>query len=83
MVPSITEEDKQTVKANFDAWCEIQDRKEQLNEENKTIVTDTSFLLDVKKPVISKLFKALKKRMEDGGEESDEVQEIIELVFGD
>ncbi len=36
MVPSITEEDKRTFKEFFDAWCEIQDRKEQLNEENSS-----------------------------------------------
>ncbi len=47
------------------------------------VIKDTSFLLDVKKTVITKLFKALKKRMEDGGEEGDEVQQIIELIYGD
>jgi len=83
MVPSITEEDKQTVKRNFEAYCEVQDRKKELAEENKMLIGDTAFILDVKKPVVSKLFATLKKRMENGGDEGDEVSQIIELIFRD
>lgn len=83
MVPSITEEDKATVKRNFEAYCEVQDRKKELTEENKALIGDTAFILDVKKPVVSKLFATLKKRMENGGDEGDEVSQIIDLVFKD
>ena len=83
MIPSITQEDKERVKANFEAWLEIEDRKEQLKNETKTVVDDTSFILDVKKPIITKLFKQLKKKHEDGQDETDDIAAIIDLVFED
>ena len=81
MIPSITDEDRRTVKTNYEAWCEVLERRDQLNEEIKSLIGDTSSLLEVKKPIISKLFKTLKKREEDGGEEGDSIDEIIELVW--
>lgn len=81
MIAHIGPDEIKTAKANFDSWLEIQDRKKELNDENKAIIESTARLLEVKKPIITKLFNVLKKKMEDGEDETEEVSEIIENVY--
>lgn len=81
MIDRITPEDKARAKANLESWLEIQDRKKELKAENDGIVSDTAQLLDVKKPIVNKLFTALKKKMDGEENPSDEVDTIIETVF--
>jgi hypothetical protein len=81
MITEINEEDKNEVKKCFQDWLDVQDRKEQLNDENKELINATSFILDVKKPIVTKFFKAWKKKVESGGAlENDEVEELLELI---
>jgi uncharacterized protein (AIM24 family) len=81
MISNIDEETKKRAKVDFDAYLEIEDRKKELKAEHDAVVGDTAELLDVKKTVITKLFKALKKKMDGEDNPDDEVDQIIETVF--
>ena len=43
MITEINEEDKNEVKKCFQDWLDVQDRKEQLNDENKELINATLF----------------------------------------
>lgn len=72
--------DKKKIQENFSAWLEIQDQRSALQEENSAVVANSAELLGVKKPMITKLFKLLKKKTEDGSDEIGELFELMEQV---
>lgn len=79
----IDETQKNQIKANFDSWLEVLDRKEELNKESSTLIEDTARILEVKKPMVTKLFKILKKKHDDATDELEELTELMEEVFGE
>jgi len=70
-------EEKKAVQTDFQSWIEVQDRRKELTAENKEIVENSARILNVKAAVVTKLFKVLHKKMEDG---SDELEELYELA---
>lgn len=76
----LTDENKTLVKTNYESWVEVQDRKKELKDENDAIIDDTARILEVKKPIINKLFKVMMKKMEGEDDENDEVYQILELL---
>ena len=76
----LTPEDKEKVKADFDAWCDVQDRKKELTNEAKALCQDAATFLDTKPAKMSKLFKILKKKMEDAVDELEELSYLQEEI---
>jgi hypothetical protein len=80
MATFLTDENKTLVKTNYENWIEVQDRKKELKDENDAIIEDTARLLEVKKPIVNKLFKVMQKTMEGEDDDNDEVYQILELL---
>lgn len=70
-------EEKKIVQSDFQSWLEVQDRRKELTSENKEIVENSARVLNVKNAMVTKLFKVLQKKMEDG---EDELEDLYELV---
>jgi hypothetical protein len=73
-------EEKKLVQIDFQSWMEIQDRRKELTVENKTLVENSSRILNCKPAVVGKLFRLLKKKMEDGDDELEELSSLVEEV---
>lgn len=79
----LDEADKAQIKLAFDNWLEIQERKSELTKENAVIVEEAAGILEVKKPMVTKLFKLLKKKHDDAEDELGELTELMEEAFGE
>lgn len=77
MALTLDPEEKKLVQSDFQAWMEVQDRRKELTAENKEIVENSARVLNVKNALVTKLFGVLKKKMEDG---EDELEDLYELV---
>lgn len=73
----LSEEEKKEVKENFKAWVDIQDTKKELAQESKSLIKNSSNILNVKSTVVTKLFKELQKRLYSGDSDFDSLNELI------
>ena len=73
----LDEVDKKRLKENYAAWEEIEDRKKQLATETKAVCEDTARILETKTGKVSKLFKIIRKKMDEGQDEIDELQNLL------
>ncbi len=76
-------QERKDVQANFQNWLEIQDRRKELTAENKDIVEATANLMSSKTKFVSKMFKILKAKMEDGEDEMEEIYSLINEIEGE
>lgn len=73
-------EEKKLVQSDFQNWLEVQDRRKELTAENKEIVENSARILNVKGAIVTKLFKVLQKKMEDGSDELEDLYHLAEEV---
>jgi len=73
-------QEKKDVQLNFQSWLEIQDRRKDLTAENKDVVEATANLMNSKTKFVSKMFKVLKAKMENGEDEMEEVYNLINEI---
>ena len=59
---------------------DTKDQIKELNDTEKDFVETAAELVDVRKPVVTKLFGFLKKKVEDGNSELDDIAELSELL---
>lgn len=71
---------KKLVTEGLSNWMEIQDRRKELSAENSQVIETVASALNVKKPVVTKMFKVLRRKMEDGENELDELNDLIAEV---
>ncbi len=76
-------QERKDVQANFQNWLEIQDRRKELTAENKDLVEATANLMSSKTKFVSKMFKILKAKMEDGEDELEEIYSLINEIEGE
>ena len=76
-------QERKEVQSNFQAWLEIQDRRKELTAENKDLVEATANLMSSKSKFVSKMFKVLKSKMEDGEDEMEEIYSLITEIEGE
>lgn len=74
----LSDSDKKMFKTHFDSYLELMDRRDALNEEVKLVTQDAAHLLNVKKPIATKVLKELKKKNDKGESEIDEIYSVIE-----
>ena len=78
----ISDEEREVVKRNFSGWLETQDAKAELTREAGALIDTTASLLQVKKPIVSAMFRYLKKKHDSATDELGEINDTIEEVFG-
>lgn len=76
----IQDTDRQEFKQLFNSWMEVQDQRKELNEASRGIIEKAAAIIDVKKPMIGKIFKVLKKKTEDGEDELEELYHYVNEV---
>jgi hypothetical protein len=77
---NLTPEQVDEVKAIYDAWEEIGDRAKELKNELKTVMDRAAVLYECKAGKVSKLFKNMKKKMEDGEDEINDISLMEEVI---
>ena len=75
-------EERKSVIANFQSWLEVQDRRKELSDENKDLVSATSSLLGQKTTIINKLFKIMQKKAENGEDELEDLYNLVNDIEG-
>lgn len=68
------------VKDNFTAWDEIGDRAKELKLELKAVLERAAVIYECKPAMVSKLFKNMKKKMDDGQDEINEIALMEEVI---
>jgi len=77
---TISDGQKQELKSHFNSWLEIKDSRKTLSAENKDVIDDAANILECKPAMVTKLFNFKEKKMEDGLDELDELNELS-LMF--
>lgn len=68
---------KKQLKLDYKGWEEIQERKKELANEEKSLREDAANILETKPAKVGKLFKVIYKKIEDGIDEVDELRELM------
>ena len=74
------ENDKQEFKNLFNGWMEILDQRKELNIAANEVKEKAAAILNVKKPMVGKIFNILKKKYEDGEDELEELYHYVNEV---
>ena len=67
---------KKRVKALFDAYLDLLENRKDLNDQIKDIIDEASQLSSKSKILVRKTFSFLKKKLESGDDELDEIAEL-------
>lgn len=77
---NLTPDQVQEVKTNFTAWDEILERSSELLNERKAVLERAAVIYECKPGKVSKMFKNMKKKMEDGEDEINEISLMEEVI---
>lgn len=77
---NLTPEQVEEVKTNFTAWDEIGERNSELLNERKAVLERAAIIYECKPAMVSKLFKNMKKKMDDGQDEINEIALMEEVI---
>lgn len=77
---NLTPDQVQEVKVNFTAWDEIGERAKELKNELKAVLDRAAVIYECKPAKVSKMFKNMKKKMEDGEDEISEISLMEETL---
>jgi hypothetical protein len=77
---NLTPEQVEEVKTNFTAWDEIGDRAKELKLEIKAVLERAAAIYECKPAMVSKLFRNMKKKMDDGQDEINEIALMEEVI---
>jgi len=61
-------------------WMEVQDRRKELSAENSAILERAATIIQSKKGKMTKLFRILRKKMEEGEDEIQEMQDLVDII---
>ena len=67
---------KKRVKALFDSYLDLLENRGDINDQIKDIVDEASTLSGKKKTLVRKTFTFMKKKLEDGDDELDDITEL-------
>ena len=77
---ALSDDEKKILKEYFNEWLDTKDSIKELNENAREFVASAADVVEAKKPVITKLFGFLKKKVEDGDAELDDISELAEML---
>lgn len=77
---SLTDEQISELKVKFRAWQEIQERKKELQEENKALCQDAARVFSAKASEVSKLFKNMNQLYDGEDAEANNISILLEAI---
>ncbi len=77
---NLTPDEITEVKQGLEAWIEILDRNKELAAERKAVLEKVAAVYECKAGKVSKLFKSLKQKMDDGESEIDDIVLMEETI---
>ena len=77
---NLTPDQVAEVKTNFTAWDEILERSSELSSERKAVLERAAVIYECKPAMVSKLFKNMKKKMDNGQDEINEISLMEEVI---
>jgi len=76
----IDPEDKKRVKDIFSEFLDLSENRHEITKEINILKKEASSILDVKPPIVTKLFSYLKKLMEEGTDELSDLKTLADEI---
>ena len=82
MKDSLLEEDIRQIKISFEKYLEINDRKQNLKDEEKTVKEEVKNVIDGTLRDAGKMLKIMKEKYDNGTSATDEISSLVDQVQG-
>lgn len=80
---NLTEAEIGEVKDGYEAWTEIMERTKELGLERKAILDKSAGVFEVKPGIIGKLYKEIKRKLDEGESEVSDLSLMLETLRGE
>ena len=82
MKDSLLEEDIRQIKISFEKYLEINDRKQNLKDEEKAVKEEVKNIIDGTLRDAGKMLKIMKEKYDNGTSATDEISSLVDQVQG-
>ena len=82
MKDSLLEEDIRQIKISFEKYLEINDRKQNLKDEEKAVKEEVKNVIDGTLRDAGKMLKIMKEKYDNGTSVTDEISSLVDQVQG-
>lgn len=82
MKDSLLEEDIRQIKISFEKYLEINDRKQNLKDEEKAVKEEVKNVIDGTLRDAGKMLKIMKEKYDNGTSTTDEISSLVDQVQG-
>lgn len=82
MKDSLLEEDIRQIKISFEKYLEINDRKQNLKDEEKAVKEEVKNVIDGTIRDAGKMLKIMKEKYDNGTSATDEISSLVDQVQG-
>lgn len=82
MKDSLLEEDIRQIKISFEKYLEINDRKQNLKDEEKAVKEEVKNVIDGTLRDAGKMLKIMKEKYDNGSSATDEISSLVDQVQG-
>ena len=80
MKDSLLEEDIRQIKISFEKYLEINDRKQNLKDEEKAVKEEVKNVIDGTLRDAGKMLKIMKEKYDNGTSATDEISSLVDQV---
>ena len=82
MKDSLLEEDIRQIKISFEKYLKINDRKQNLKDEEKAVKEEVKNVIDGTLRDAGKMLKIMKEKYDNGTSATDEISSLVDQVQG-
>ena len=82
MKDSLLEEDIRQIKISFEKYLEINDRKQNLKDEEKAVKEEVKNVIDGTLRDAGKMLKIMKEKYDNGTSATDEISSLVDQIQG-
>lgn len=82
MKDSLLEDDIRQIKISFEKYLEINDRKQNLKDEEKAVKEEVKNVIDGTLRDAGKMLKIMKEKYDNGTSATDEISSLVDQVQG-
>ena len=82
MKDSLLEEDIRQIKISFEKYLEINDRKQNLKDEENAVKEEVKHVIDGTLRDAGKMLKIMKEKYDNGTSATDEISSLVDQVQG-
>ena len=82
MKDSLLEEDIRQIKISFEKYLEINDRRQNLKDEEKAVKEEVKNVIDGTLRDAGKMLKIMKEKYDNGTSATDEISSLVDQVQG-